>query len=133
MRKRISLVVFAVVLAAAIPAITSARTAKPAIQTTEAGYFGNALTTRSITVIVYSNVGPSAGNHVKVCFAGHCKQASGHDGSTAWYSATFGTQTLTMSDHVSFTATASDSAGRAKVHATKQVICIKGDGSTPQG
>jgi hypothetical protein len=40
---------------------------------------------------------------------------------------------MTMSDHVTFTAYASDAAGRTKVTATKPVLCIKNDGSVPQG
>jgi hypothetical protein len=106
---------------------------KPKIKATEAGYFGSALTTRSVSVFVYTNLGPRAGVHVTVCMRGNtCKKAVGHNAKLAWYRADFNTPQKTMSDTVTFTAYASDRAGRIKVTATKPVLCIKNDGSTPQ-
>ena len=86
-----------------------------------------------MSVIVYTSLGPSSGNKVSVCLRGNtCKKAVGHDAKLAWYRADFNTPTLTMSDSVTFTAYASDAAGRTKVKVTKPVLCIKDDGSTPQ-
>jgi hypothetical protein len=107
--------------------------AKPKIKNEEAGYFGSALTTRTVSVIVYTNLGPRAGVHVTVCMRGNaCKKAVGHNAKLAWYRADFNTPQMTMSDHVTFTAYARNAAGRTKVTATKPVLCIKNDGSTPQ-
>jgi hypothetical protein len=107
--------------------------AKPKIKNSEAGYFGSALTTRTVSVVVYTNMGPRAGVHVTVCLRGNtCKKAVGHNAKLDWYRADFNTPQMTMSDHVTFTAYASDAAGRTKVTATKPVLCIKNDGSTPQ-
>jgi hypothetical protein len=107
--------------------------AKPSIKGGEAGYFGNALTTQTVSVIVYTNLQPGAGHKVSVCLRGNtCKRAVGHSAKVAWYRADFKTPTLTMSDSVTFTAYASNAAGRTKVTVTKPVLCIKDDGSTPQ-
>jgi hypothetical protein len=106
---------------------------KPKIKGEEAGYFGNALTTRTVSVFVYTNLGPRAGVHVTVCMRGNtCKKARGHNAKLPWYQADFNTRQMTMSDHVTFTAYAKNAAGRTKVKATKPVLCIKNDGSTPQ-
>jgi hypothetical protein len=118
---------------ASSPALHRAHKAKPTIKAEEAGYFGSALTTRTVSVIVYTNRGPRAGVHVTVCMRGNtCKKAIGHNAKLAWYRADFNTRQMTMSDHVTFTAYASNAAGRTKVTATKPVLCIKNDGSTPQ-
>ena len=107
--------------------------AKPTIKGAEAGYFGNALSTRTVSVIVYTTLAPRAGNRVSVCLKGNtCKKAVGHDAKVAWYRADFNTPTLTMSSTVTFTAYASNSAGRTITKMTKPVLCIKDDGSTPQ-
>jgi hypothetical protein len=107
--------------------------AKPKIKGEEAGYFGNALSTRTVSVIVYTDLQPGAGHKVSVCLKGNtCKRAVGHSAKVAWYRADFNTPTKTMSDSVTFTAYASNSAGRTTVRATKPVLCIKNDGSTPQ-
>ncbi len=132
MRKPISLVVLTVLLGAALPGAAAARTAKPVIKGVEVGYFGSATVTDQVSVFVYSNLGPSAGNHVTVCIGGKCERARGHNASTAWYSASFRTHALRMGDPVTFTALASDSAGRAKIHVTKDLLCMHNDGSTPQ-
>jgi hypothetical protein len=124
--------VIAVPLATASSGTTKAKT-KPKIKTEEAGYFGNGLQTRTVSVIVYSNLGPRAGNRVTVCLKGNtCKKARGHDANLAWYRADFDTPTLTMADRVTFTAYASDAAGHTRVTVTKPVLCIKNNGSTPQ-
>ncbi len=129
----IALIVVPLAAAASHGKKAARHVAKPKIKGEEAGYFGNDLSTRTVSVIVYTNLGPRAGNKVSVCLRGNtCKKAVGHDAKLAWYRADFNTPTLTMSDHVTFTAYASDSAGRTKVKATKPVLCIKDDGSTPQ-
>jgi hypothetical protein len=107
--------------------------AQPKIKGEEAGYFGNELSTRTVSVIVYTTLQPGAGHKVSVCLRGNtCKKAVGHSAKVAWYRADFNTPTLTMSDSVTFTAYASNAAGRTKVTVTKPVLCIKDDGSTPQ-
>ncbi len=106
---------------------------KPKIKAEEAGYFGSGLTTRTVSVFVYTNRGPRAGVHVTVCMKGNtCKKARGHNGKLAWYRADFNTPQMTMSSRVTFTATAKDAAGQSRVTATKPVLCIHNDGSTPE-
>jgi hypothetical protein len=122
-----------VALFAALPLATAgARSAKPVIKTEEVGYFGSALVTNQVSVFVYSNKGPRAGNHVTVCLGGTCKKAKGHNARLAWYSASFSTRSLHMGDPVKFTATAKDAAGESKVSVTKPLLCMHNDGSTPQ-
>ena len=123
-----------IALFAALPLATAgARAAKkPVIKTEEVGYFGNALVTNQVSVFVYSNKGPRAGNHVTICLGGTCKKAIGHNARLAWYSASFSTQSLQMGDPVKFTATAKDAAGESKVTVTKPLLCMHNDGSTPQ-
>ncbi len=111
---------------------TSKHEQKPAIKTAEVGYFGNDVVARELTVFVYSNLGPAAGNHVTVCLGGKCEAAHGHNAKLAWYSASFNTAPLHMGDPVKFTATASNAAGRAKLAVTKGLLCMHNDGSTPQ-
>jgi hypothetical protein len=123
----------AAALFAALPLATAgARASKPVIKTEEVGYFGSASVTRHVSVFVYSNLGPRAGNHVTVCLGGTCKRARGHNARLAWYSASFSTRALRMGDAVKFTATAKDAAGRAKVTVTKPLLCMHNNGSTPQ-
>jgi hypothetical protein len=109
-----------------------ARPSKPVIKTEEVGYFGSATVTHQVSVFVYSNLGPRAGNHVTVCLGGKCKAAQGHNARLAWYSASFSTRGLHMGDAVKFTATAKNSAGQTSVSVTKPLLCMHNDGSTPQ-
>jgi hypothetical protein len=132
MRKRIWLILLAVLSVGALPAATAASVSKPVIKGEEVGFFGGATVTHRIDVFVYSSLGPSAGNQVTVCVAGHCQKAHGHDARTAWYHATFRTRGLRMGEKVSFAVVASDSAGRASVKVTKDLLCMHNDGSTPQ-
>jgi hypothetical protein len=128
----IALIVVPLAGASSHPAHVKAKH-KPKIKDEEAGYFGNANTTRTVSVLVYTNLGPRAGVHVTVCMRGNtCKKARGHNAKLAWYRADFNTPLMTMSNHVTFTAYASDAAGRTKVTVTKPVLCINNDGSTPQ-
>lgn len=113
-------------------ASAGAHASKPVIKTEEVGYFGSATVTRQVSVFVYSNLGPRAGNHVTVCLGGKCKTAVGHNARLAWYSASFTTRSLHMGDPVKFTATAKDSAGQSKVIVTKPLLCMHNNGSTPQ-
>jgi hypothetical protein len=129
----VALIVVPLAAAASHGSKPSSHVAKPKIKGSEAGYFGNALSTQTVSVIVYSNLGPSAGNRVSVCLRGNtCKKAVGHNAKLPWYRADFNTPTLTMSDSVTFTAYARDAAGRTTAKITKPVLCIKDDGSTPQ-
>lgn len=122
-----------VALFAALPlASAGAHSSKPAIKTEEVGYFGSANVTRQVSVFVYSNLGPRAGNRVTVCLGGKCKTAVGHNAHLAWYSASFSTRQLRMGDPVRFTATAKDAAGQSKVSVTKPLLCMHNNGSTPQ-
>jgi hypothetical protein len=122
-----------VALFAALPlAGAGAHASKPVIKTEEVGYFGSATVARQVSVFVYSNLGPRAGNHVTVCLGGTCKKAQGHNARLAWYSASFSTHALHMGDAVKFTATAKDAAGQSKVSVTKPLLCMHNNGSTPQ-
>jgi hypothetical protein len=121
-----------VLLAGTFPGAAAARVTKPVIKAEEVGYFGGATVTRRVDVFVYSNLGPSAGNRVTVCVAGHCEKAQGHDARLAWYHASFRTRGLLMGDPVKFSVTASDSAGQASIKVTKDLLCMHNDGSTPQ-
>ncbi len=137
MRTKISLVVSAVLFAGAIPTALAAQRSKPVakkpiIRGEEVGYFGSALVAHRIWVFAYSNLGPSAGNTVIVCFKGRCEKARGHNASTAWYAASFKVPGLRMGDPVTFTVGASTSSGRAKVKVTKGLLCMHNNGSTPQ-
>jgi hypothetical protein len=125
------------VLLAVLPLATASsqpgKPGKPKIKTEEAGYFGSGQSTRTVSVLVYTNLGPRAGVRVTVCMQGNtCKKAHGHNAKLAWYRADFNTRQMTMSDRVTFTAIASNAAGATKVTATKPVLCIRNDGSTPQ-
>jgi hypothetical protein len=105
---------------------------KPAIKTEEVGYFGNATIAHEVSVFVYSNAGPSAGNHVTVCLGGKCEAAHGHDAKLAWYSASFKTAPLAMGAPVRFTAIARNATGQTRVTVTKGLLCMHNSGSTPQ-
>ncbi len=129
------------IAAAAVPLVAAGSTSKqrphaakqkPAIKTEEVGYFGNANVAHEVSVFVYSNLGPSAGNHVTVCLGGKCEAAHGHNAKLAWYSASFKTAPLAMGAPVGFTAIATDAAGRARVTVTKGLLCMHNSGSTPQ-
>jgi len=132
MRGKISILLLMALVGAALPAAAGARSSKPAIKGEEVGYFGGATVTTRVTVFVYSNLEPSAGNKVTVCIRGKCERALGHNAPTAWYSASFRTRALRMGDHVTFTAVASSSTGEAKVTVTKSLLCMHNNGSTPQ-
>jgi hypothetical protein len=131
-RKQVYLAAVVALAATALPAAASARMEKPRIEATEVGYFGSALIAHRINVFVYANLGPSAGNRVTVCVRGVCEHARGHNARTAWYSAAFTTAGLRMGDPVTYTAIASDAAGRSKVTATGDLLCMHNNGSTPQ-
>lgn len=133
MRRPTAAILGVAALFAALPlASAGARASKPVIKTEEVGYFGGATVTHQVSVFVYSNVGPRAGNRVTVCLGGTCKAAKGHNARLAWYSASFSTRGLHMGDPVKFTATAKDAAGQSKVSVTKPLLCMHNDGSTPQ-
>jgi hypothetical protein len=129
-KNAILLVPFAV--AAMLPMASSARVAKPVIRGAEIGYFGSATVTYKMSVFVYSNLGPRAGNRVTVCVRGTCKQARGHNARLNWYSASFSTRGLRMGDPVRFTVKASTLAGTSQVTVTKPLLCMHNNGSTPQ-
>jgi hypothetical protein len=129
------------VAAAAVPLVAAGNTLgrklatakhKPAIKTEEVGYFGNANFAHEVTVFVYSNLGPSAGNHVTVCLGGKCEAAHGHNTKLAWYSASFKTAPLAMGAPVKFTAIARNATGQTRVTVTKGLLCMHNSGSTPQ-
>ncbi|MBV9803355.1 MAG: hypothetical protein JO130_09205, partial [Solirubrobacterales bacterium] len=123
----------AAALFAVLPlASAGAHASRPVIKTEEVGYFGSAKVTREVSVFVYSNLGPRAGNHITVCLGGKCQAAVGHNGHLAWYSVSFTTRSLHMGDPVKFTATAKDSAGQSKVSVTEPLLCMHNNGSTPQ-
>lgn len=107
--------------------------ARPRIAATEAGYFGSAAVSWRISVFVYSNLGPAAGNRVTVCLGGVCERARGHNARLAWYSASFRLRRgLRMGQRVTFTATTSDAAGMTRVRASDPLLCMHNNGSTPQ-
>jgi hypothetical protein len=122
----------AALLAAGLPAATAAQASKPLIKGAEVGYYGGAAVTHQLSVYVYSNLGPRAGNRVTVCVRGVCERARGHNARLAWYSASFTTRGLRMGDPVRFTVIASTTAGSARVTVTKPLLCMHNNGSTPQ-
>jgi hypothetical protein len=113
-------------------AVLAHSSGKPMIKGAEVGYFGGATVTHTLSVFVYSNVGPKAGNRVTVCVSGVCKRARGHNAHVAWYSATFSTPGLRMGESVRYTATASDTAGQNSRTFNGGLLCIHNNGSTPQ-
>jgi hypothetical protein len=131
-RVRLSALLTVALVGAALPASTAARTSRPVIKGEEVGYFGSATVAHRVTVFVYSTLGPSGGNHVRVCLGGRCERAHGHNATLAWYSASFRTRGLRMGQPVRFTATASDPAGESTVTVTKGLLCMHNNGSTPQ-
>lgn len=131
-RARICLAISALLLLGALPGVAAARSTG-LIRGAEVGYFGGATVTRTVSVFVYSDLGPSAGNRVTVCLAGKCERARGHDAKLAWYSASFRTRGYRMGDRVTFTVTASDGSRRDTVRATHDLLCMHNNGSTPQG
>ena len=111
---------------------SAARAATPVSRGAEIGYVGSATVTYKMSVFVYSNLGPGAGNRVTVCVRGTCKQARGHNAGLSWYSASFSTRGLRMGDPVRFTVKASTPAGTSQVTVTKPLLCMHNNGSTPQ-
>ena len=132
MRIKRAALLLPIVLAAALRATTAASTSKPVIKGEEVGYFGSATVTYRMSVFVYSNVGPRAGNRVTVCARGICEHAHGHNAKLDWYSATFSTRGLRMGESVRFTVKAADAAGTARATVIKPLLCMHNDGSTPQ-
>ena len=132
MRLKNTLVLAAMVAAVALPSATSAHATRPLIKDTEVGYFGGATVTYGLSVFVYSNAGPKAGNHVIVCVRGTCKAAVGHNARLDWYSASFSTPGLRMGDTVRYTVVASDAGGTSRATVAKQLLCMHNNGSTPQ-
>ena len=116
----------------ALPSAASAHTPKPVIKGDEVGYFGGATVTYTMSVFVYSNLGPRAGNHVTVCVHGRCKAARGHNARLDWYSVSFSTRGLRMGQSVRFTIRASTSAGSARATVNRPLLCMHNNGSTPQ-
>ncbi len=98
----------------------------------EVGYFGGATVTHTVSVFVYSKLGPTAGNRIIVCLEGKCQRAHGHNARLSWYAATFRTQGLRMGDSVSFTVLASDGARQSRVQVDQPLLCMHNNGSTPQ-
>ena len=132
MRIRNTLVLAGFVAALALPGAASAHTPGPRIKGVEVGYFGSATITYSLSVFVYSNLGPAAGNHVRICVRGTCKTARGHNAKLDWYSASFSTRGLRMGESVRFGVVASDGAGTTRATVTKPLLCMHNNGSIPQ-
>ena len=110
----------------------SAAAASPLIRGEEVGYFGGATVTHTVSVFVYSNLGPAAGNRVTVCLEGTCHRARGHNAHLAWYSASFRTRGLRMGERVQLTVLASDGSRQSRVSVTRDLLCMHNNGSTPQ-
>jgi hypothetical protein len=133
-RRPFFVALFAVVVAAALPAATAAQAArptKPAIKAVEVGYFGNANVAHTIVVFVYTRSQPNR-TRVTVCHNGVCERAHGHSAKVAWYSASFKTSPLPMGAPVTFSAVASNSMGKARTRVTQGLLCMHNNGSTPQ-
>ena len=130
-RRRIPIALVGLVLAA-LPAAAGAAGTPALIKGEEVGYFGGATVTRTVSVFVYSKLGPAAGNRITVCVEGNCQKAHGHNAPLAWYAATFRTHGLHMGDQVRLTVLASDGARQSKVQVTRQLLCMHNNGSTPQ-
>ena len=131
LRTKLSIALAALLLMAILPASAAARSGA-LIRESEVGYFGSAAVTHSVSVFVYSKLGPSAGNRVTVCLAGKCERARGHDARLAWYSASFQTRGYRMGASVTFTVTASAGARHETVRVTHELLCMHNNGSIPQ-
>lgn len=114
------------------PGVAAAAQSPSLIKGEEVGYFGGATVTHTVSVFVYSKLGPAAGNHVTVCLEGKCVRAQGHNARLAWYAATFHTRGHHMGDPLKLTVLASDGASQAHVQVSRQLLCMHNDGSTPQ-
>lgn len=132
LRTRHALALLPILLAAAVPSAALGGNGRPVIKGEEVGYFGSASVTYRMSVFVYSNLGPSAGNQVTVCLRGTCERARGHSARLNWYSATFSTRGMRMGDWVRFTVRAADGAGASQLTVTKPLLCMHNNGSTPQ-
>jgi hypothetical protein len=131
-RRQLSLAVVTLALAAAGPAAASAAGSSALIKGEEVGYFGSATVTHTVSVFVYSDRGPAAGNHVTICLEGTCEPARGHNARLAWYSASFRTRGLHMGDAVRFSVLATEGGRHAKLSVTRDLLCMHNNGSTPQ-
>ena len=132
LRKQLFLVALAALVVVVLPAVTSARTARPVIKYNEVGYFGSANVAHEISVFVYSRQSPSSGNHVTVCYRGQCEAATGHNASLSWFQASFSSPPLRMGAPVKYTIIARNSGGQVKRTITKGLLCMHNNGSTPQ-
>jgi hypothetical protein len=131
-RRRLFLAFLALCVVAVLPAATSAQTAEPSIKADEVGFFGPLASTKKVSVIVYSRTQPNAGTRVTVCFKGVCKKATGHRGSVAWYLAAFPTKTTPMWAPITYSVVLKNKTGRATTKVTRELLCIKNDGSSPE-
>jgi hypothetical protein len=132
LRAKLAMTISALALVCAPPAGAGAAGTNSLIKGEEAGFFGGGMTTHTVDVFVYSDLGPTAGNHVTVCLAGRCERARGHDARLAWYSASFQTREYRMGDPITFTVRASDGPRQANLRVTRPVLCMHNNGSTPQ-
>jgi hypothetical protein len=131
-RGKLALAVSALLSLSVLPAVAGAAPSPALVKGEEVGFFGGATVTHTVSVFVYSHLGPAAGNGITVCLEGKCQRAHGHDARLAWYSATFRTHGLRMGDRVRFTVLASDGARRSRVQVNQPLLCMHNDGSTPQ-
>ncbi len=132
LRSKISLVVVMLTLTVVGPAAASAAGPSALLKGEEVGYFGGATVTRTVSVFVYSRMGPTAGNRVTVCLQGTCKLAQGHNARLAWYSVSFRTRALRMGDAVRFSVIAKAGARQSRLSVTRDLLCMHNNGSTPQ-
>lgn len=132
LRRRLILTLSALMLLAAGSGATAAATTRPLIKGEEVGYFGGATVTHTLSVFVYSDLGPAAGNRITVCLEGRCARARGHNARLAWYGVSFTTRGLRMGDRVAFTVLAADGARQSRLQVSRELLCMHNDGSTPQ-
>jgi hypothetical protein len=126
------LIAFAVLAATATLPAAAAGRSDSLIKAEEVGYFGGATVTHTVDIVVYSNLGPAAGNRIIVCLAGRCERTRAHNARLAWYSAAFRTRGYRMGDQVTFTVIASDGPRHVRVRVTHGLLCMHNNGSTPQ-
>lgn len=131
-RRKIAILVVMLALPAVGPAAASAAGSSALVKNAEVGYFGGATVTYTVSVFVYSNLGPATGNHVTVCLEGTCELARGHNARLAWYSASFRTRGLRMGDAVRFSIIAKQGARQSRLSVTRDLLCMHNNGSTPQ-
>jgi hypothetical protein len=74
-RHRLTIALSALILLAVGSGAAAAAPSNTLIKAAEVGYFGSAAVTHTVSVFVYSSLGPAAGNRITVCLADGARQS----------------------------------------------------------